>query len=482
MSEPSHQQPEAVREPVSPRPRTDVAPVPAAPGPSTFRGLAKHPSLARQQLAQVGRRAGNGAVLALLGNSAGAGPALQRQQQPTPAPAPGVAPPGPGPAPAAPLPDFGNTTFIAGGSRFDLEYKPVGPLPQIGKVTVKLKVHVDFKDFDRTMMRRKEFAGHRWTREQLRNFKWPDDQKAAWTGKFAAAVKAGWAEKHAFVLDQPDFAKYRATCNIDVVGVDDPEQANNKITAQWVPPGAPRIRSSVSGNTSELDVRDVDQPETHNVEPATLIRQIPGFEHNKSDITPEVETGIVAFEDQFRRQRQPGGPLAAIKPEDLNVFVAGRATKAGSRRHNKDLGAARADKVLTRLMDDLDLQQGRSKAVGAENATDDPEFRRVDVSATVAARDVTQNVAAHEAGHMFGLGDEYVEEAPKDPDVLAKFPGQKPSHYDEVRDTMGDDAANELLDQDGPSMMSSGSEVKAGHYVFFLKSLNSVTSKSWKVE
>jgi len=397
-----------------------------------------------------------------------------------PAPAPGV--PVPGPAGQAPLPDFGNTHFLAGGSRFDVDYSPVGPLPQVGKVTVKLKVHVDFKDFDRSMMRRKEFAGHRWTAEQLRNFKWPDDQKAAWTGKFAAAVKAGWAEKHAFVLDQPDFAKYRATCDVAVEGVDDPAQANNKITAQWVPPGAPRIRSSVSGDTSELDVRDVDQTETRSVEPATIIRQIPGFEHNKSDITPEVETGIVAFEDQFKRQRQPGGPLAALPIGDITVFVAGRATKVGSKRRNKDLGGARAETVLTRLMTDLSLESGRSKPVGAENATDEPEFRRVDVSALVGERDVTQNTAAHEAGHMFGLGDEYVEEGPKDPNVLAKFPGQKPSHYDDVKETMGEDAANELLDQDGPSMMSSGSEVKAGHYVYFLKALNGVTGKSWKVE
>ena len=92
-----------------------------------------------------------------------------------------------------------------------------------------------------------------------------------------------------------------------------------------------------------------------------------------------------------------------------------------------------------------------------------------------------QNVAAHEAGHMFGLGDEYVEEVPPK-DVLAKFEGDQASHDADVRSTMGDEAADELLVQDGASMMSQGSEVKPGHYVYFLRALNRTTGHTWKVE
>ena len=80
------------------------------------------------------------------------------------------------------------------------------------------------------------------------------------------AVSAGWKEKHAFVLDEPGFEKYRANCDVKVEHVDKAANANTNITAQWVPPGAPRLRSSVSGgSTAELDARDVDEPETHQV-------------------------------------------------------------------------------------------------------------------------------------------------------------------------------------------------------------------------
>ena len=47
---------------------------------------------------------------------------------------------------------------------------------------------------------------------------------------------------------------------------------------------------------------------------------------------------------------------------------------------------------------------------------------------------------------------------------------------------MGDEAADEVLVQDSGSMMSSGSEVKRGHYVYFLNALNTATGHTWRVE
>jgi len=56
---------------------------------------------------------------------------------------------------------------------------------------------------------------------------------------------------------------------------------------------------------------------------------------------------------------------------------------------------------------------------------------------------VTQNTAAHEAGHLFGLDDEYVEEgAPAG--VAKKFTGDKPAHFGDVQAELGDDAVDQL--------------------------------------
>jgi outer membrane protein OmpA-like peptidoglycan-associated protein len=436
--------------------RTPAHETPAVPGP------AAHAELLRLQAT-----AGNATVARALG--------VQRQ----PAPAPGVTPV----IPAPPLRTFPETRFIHGGPRFDLQYDPVGPLPAVGRLKVTLKVHVEFKDFDRSMMRQPEFRRHRWTRAQLGQFGWPADKKREWVGKFSRAVADGWKDKHAFVLDEPGFAQYRAPCDVQVQPVGRPEEANTRITAQWVPPGAPRLRSSVSGggSTGQLDARDVDEPETHTVPAARLVRQIGPFDLDSAVLTPTVMASINDFEAAVRRQRQPGRPLAG-PIDDLTGGFTGRASSPGPIAHNQRLGMDRANAVSDRVMDDLGLSMAIAHSVGETHASADPSFQRVDASvAKGTGVEVHQNVAAHEAGHMFGLGDEYVEEVPPK-DVTAKFEGDRPSHDADVRTTMGDEAADELLVQNSGSMMSSGSEVKPGHYVYFLQALNSVTGHSWRVE
>ena len=98
-------------------------------------------------------------------------------------------------------------------------------------------------------------------------------------------------------------------------------------------------------------------------------------------------------------------------------------------------------------MNDIAVGFAVGMGVGEEQETDDPKFQRVDATAAKGTGpEVRQNVAAHEAGHMFGLGDEYVEEVPPK-DVLAKFQGDRASHDADVRSTMGDEAADELLVQ-----------------------------------
>ena len=373
--------------------------------------------------------------------------------------------------------------WIHAGNRFDLRYDPVGPLPKTGKATVTLKINVEFKDFERSMMRRPEFRRHRWTSAQRAKFAWPEDKKREWVGKFSQAVADGWKEKHAFVLDEPGFEKYRATCDVQVKHVDKPEEANTRVTAQWVPPGAPRLRSSVSGGGSgaELDARDVDEPETHQLPAVAVVRQIGPFDYDSSELNPAVLAGIAAFEAAIRRQQEPGRPLAG-SPDDIVLGFTGRASSPGSIPHNKKLAEARSSAVTDKVMNDIAVGFAVGMGVGEGHATDDPKFQRVDATAAKGTGpEVRQNVAAHEAGHMFGLGDEYVEEVPPK-DVLAKFQGDRASHDADVRSTMGDEAADELLVQDGASMMSRGSEVKPGHYVYFLTALNKATGHTWKVE
>jgi hypothetical protein len=407
---------------------------------------------------------------------------LELHRQITPAPAPPVTPPVPGRPPLRRLAK-NEYTFTESPRRFDMTYRPVGPLPETGTARVVLTIHVKFKDFDRSMMRRKEFVRHRWTKAQLSQFAWPADKKAEWVGKFSQVVSDGWKEKFAFKLDTPGMEKYRATCGVDVRHVDDPAAANTVITAQWVPPGAPRLRSSVAGDrkTAELDARDPVEAVHAEVPPFSVVRQIGPFQHNSHDIA-DVEGPIKEFVDLVTRLRRPGGPLAGA-PDTVALSSTGRASPSGSTEYNLKLASRRAEKVMNRVASDTGLDPGIGIIRGELNATEDAKFRRVDMFASRAPSvGVDQMVAAHEAGHMFGLGDEYEDDNPQDKRFAPNFAGDKPTHSDDVRASIGDEAADDLIKRNTDSIMSKGSAVKPGHYVYFLRAMNSMTNESWSLE
>lgn len=401
-------------------------------------------------------------------------PLVQRQDDA------GVSPPGP--APATPRPTFTQAGFSQQGSRFDSSYTPAGPAPVIGTLDINLWVHITYAPFTRAMMRQEPYRSHRFTREQLADFTWKDEEKEKFETDFMSSVMGAWSGQHMLHLNDPNFAEYRCRVAVNVMTISDPSQAHTKITAQKIPKDAPRFRSFVSGDTATLDIRDPSEPETHGVHSRKMVRQIKPFELGSAGLTPTLEAQIGEVEGELRRLAVTPGPDAS--GGDWEAVFAGRASSSGSRGFNKQLGLRRAETVKQRMAADMGWSSGmRVVSAGEEHATDDEAFQRVDISVRDKNRtNVTQNVAAHEAGHMFGLGDEYVEEAPGPDGGVPKFFGDEPEHYGDVQTHLGTDTANELLVQDSGSMMSSGGQVKRGHYVYFLEAIKQMTGKNWTVE
>jgi outer membrane protein OmpA-like peptidoglycan-associated protein len=466
-----------------------VRPAPASAGglgpealaaASALRGTSPGP-LSPQAVLELQQQIGNASLQRAL---------LQRQHDAGTAVA-GVpdaaAPPAGGPALAKAT--FPYVSTRSPGERFDSEYVPVGPAPAVGTLNVSLWVHITFAPFTRAMMRRPEFRGHRWTPEQMRDFAWTDAEKETFETGFMTSVMDAWSGKHTLHLDDPDFSEYRCKVNVDVMTIDNPGAAHVKMTAQKVPTGAPRFRSFVRGNEATLDIRDPTEPETRDDSGKEVVRQIGPFALDGADLTSDLEGQIAELVGKLRPLQSPT-QTSTLLGDDWAVDFVGRASAPGTRAHNETLGKGRADAVENRVKADLGRPgvPSRATSVGEEHASEDPKFQRVDVSAwnvpkafATPGATVTQNTAAHEAGHMFGLGDEYVDETPPS-GVVPKFMGDKPSHYGDVEALMGTDAANELLVQDSGSMMSQGSEVHRGHYVYFLQALNGLTGKRWEVE
>jgi outer membrane protein OmpA-like peptidoglycan-associated protein len=396
----------------------------------------------------------------------------------TPAPAGGVTPPT-GAPPVVDKPTFDFANKRQEGERFDSSYTPVGPVPAVGTLEVTLWVHVTFKNFTQAMRRQEPYRSHRFTPEQLRDFNWTEDEKQKFSADFLTSVQSAWSGKHVMHLNDPSFSEYRANVSISVLETDNAELAHTKITAQKVPQGAPRFRSFVGdgGSTATLDIRDPSEPETSQVFDRKLVRQIKPFGFDSAELNG-LESQITAIESEIRTKSITPGRDAAGK--EWVVIITGHASARGDRDYNLRLGLRRAEAVKAKL--DADMGWGEISQVGSRgetNASNDEKFQRVDISIRSAERsDVTQNVAAHEAGHMFGLDDEYVEEeAP-----ASRFFGDEPEHFGDVQAHLGTDAANETLAQDSGSIMSAGGDVKRGHYVYFLEALNQLTGKTWTVE
>ncbi len=395
--------------------------------------------------------------------------------------------------PSAPLPtfDFEEKADTRKDQPFESVYRPVGPVPQTGDLDIYLWVHITYRNFSLKLLKNHEFDTEeikKWkpTDEQKRDFEWQADERESFELGFMKSVQADWSEKHTLVLRAPQFSEYRARVNVNVVSVSDPKLANVKIAAQKMPKDAPRIRSFVKNGKAVLDIRDPDVEEDRIVPDVRYVRQVGPFDFDSDKVNEIVDL-------QLKLVKLDVGEIERKRPEtDRVLFLMGRASAKGDKAYNEELGMRRANTVETRLRSDMGAElpkEVKKLSFGESNASNDPKFQRVDVSlikvndrGKATARDTRQNVAAHEAGHMFGLGDEYREEVPSSKGDEARFLGDEPSHYQDVRDTLGYEAADELLVKDSGSIMAVGGDVKAGHYVYFIQALNVITGKQWEVE
>lgn len=459
------------------------------PGVSGYIALLRHAGeRARPALvARLQRRYGNRVVQRMLAELAApaqprapAGPLTTIQRQPQ---AGTAAPPAPGTTPEA-KPTFTEPLFVFIGPNFDATYVPVAPLPATGTLEITLRIHVTFQDFTRDIRQQEPYRSMRFTRAQRQDFTWKDSEKQRFTRDFQESVRSVWSERHRFRLRDPSFAEYIARVRVNVEVAAAPDEAHFRVTALKIPRGAPRFRSFVDqeARTATLDIRDPSESEHFRFRPRHFARQIGPFDQDSAALNSAVETQIGAAEASLHSQNIPDPDRG-----EWIVRFTGRASSPGPVEHNRAIARQRAQSVRQRLVSDMGWAAPRVRttirAEGERFATEDLSWRRVEIEVMEARpREVEQNVAAHEVGHMFGLDDEYVEEAAEGGDVAPKFAGQQPEHYQKVRDLMGDAAADELLTQNSASLLSMGGEVRRGHYVYFLDALNQMTGKSWSVE
>ncbi|MFN8469688.1 MAG: hypothetical protein U0X20_29300 [Caldilineaceae bacterium] len=360
------------------------------------------------------------------------------------------------------LPQFSVDHFVNGNfANFNAQYDVMGPVPATGTLFISHRVHMNYPS---SMTK-----GERTTFEN----------------NFVKSVHEKWSNKHLLTLTEPGFSPYQ--CNVDVTAQveDDPKQAHTVINVVKPKPSAERFRSRVSDvdkkpnskttHTATMDFRDPTIEQKHKTHRADFIKDVGNFDFDSAQINSDCQTDI----DEITQFIQKNAPQSDPNVCTFDLKYTGRASSQGDKAYNKKLSERRIQAVGKQLDSLPGFCLSISQAAGEEEATEAAEFRRVSVGVSLAgnqnANDATQDVAAHEFGHMIGLGDEYVDTAPKVPGARAKFFGDKPTHFDLAKAAVDDAAANESIIQDSDNIMAKGNEVKREHYAFFAAAIDVMT-------
>lgn len=221
---------------------------------------------------------------------------------------------------------------------------------------------------------------------------------------------------------------------------------------------------------------------------ARLQRNLPKirFANNSADIDAKYIPDLIYVADYLKRMNRPKFQITAV----------GHANKTGGASINSPLSAKRAANVRDKLkgfgVSNHDLD---SIGVGSQGATAHGSWRKVDFRIkTDPSFSNVQDTTLHEFGHMLGLDDEYVAgraiQLQHQRNFVRKMlgnpdygPGQENKYADEVSKV---DALQSA------SVMYSGDEIRAQHYVTMWQALYNVaetakapvpafTFKDWKV-
>lgn len=354
---------------------------------------------------------------------------------------------------------------------------PTDPQSRTATLRVVLRVHYewDYRGYPRNQVPPNE----RWT--ALEQNQYQQD--------FAQAVSRAWSSKYQLACQTRGLDDLRANVQVEVINQPTRHDAHYRVQVFKSPSASQRLRSSVDqGNRhAQLDYRDPTVPATFTVYKRPLRSwQLGPYPYNKYAVSGPIR----AQTDAIHQEMTALEPRTAIEYRLRGMryvprlLVIGRTSTSGSQASNKALGRRRAQAVRAYLTQQggktwrrVKIEVGSAGKTGMRFAA---ESRRVEIlfypNYDDFSQAATQNTAAHEAGHMFGLDDEYKDAKDR------RMTGDTPTHYNDVLQQLGREEAEKTRVLTTDSIMAAGSDVLAGHYVPFIKALEEVTRLDWTIK
>ncbi len=377
-----------------------------------------------------------------------------------------------------------------GGGLFDVAYDP-----RAGEMVVTVRIAFKFSTgnpFDPEWFAAiggmAGWVGKGWKAE---DFIWKDDEKTTWRTQAVADIQSVWSERYTFFTKKP-YWEGLPPVNVRVVIADAPESGDDDKKAQWVvtvnkwpddagieesmswPSNRSKNQSTGKLNESSRDAGGVDTPDVNHFSRSTATRKRYGQvdTDNPGPITFAQGKAEVSATDAAALQKF-GRTLGAPDMPPFPVTVTGRASSEGAADRNRSLSDERARNVSNEIVKGGPQVQPTSDSKGADGATTDPLWRRVDI--TVGTFESDQRTVVHEFGHMLGLDDEYPTADPKlatDPAGVRPV-GGAPTHAALVQSLMP--GQQPVVAHHSENVMSNGELVRPHHYVTFLEALGTMT-------
>jgi hypothetical protein len=385
--------------------------------------------------------------------------------------------------------------WVAGGVRGPEDYVPttnrggfqVAYVPSVGDgaLNVALKGAVDFVDGIEMLMGSLPFAVARQPSPEVQAaasainampaaqraaaiaaWHWDDAAKATFLADFQTAVVGAWQRKYQFHCTREHWGDLGADVNVRVElhqgkksGKDHMSLTTYKIadTAPAGGVGVVRSHAKRDAHDNEMVLNSGDVRPRSDI---NLTRNV-GFTAGTTTILP-ADTGRVS---DFANRYQSGGsgPICSACGQEIAALSGTRINL-----HVQGAGADPQAQARTRF----DALVAGLVAGGMSDAATKCDFHydgEGDGARMIVGSGAQQAVAAHEAGHMFGLQDEYT----------APFSGTGVALGNPTDPGLG--IAQGLpgaVAENTDSIMSVGNAVKPQHYATFLEALKHVSGMS----
>jgi outer membrane protein OmpA-like peptidoglycan-associated protein len=377
-----------------------------------------------------------------------------------------------------------------GGGLFDVDYDPAA-----GAMVVTVRIAFKFATgnvLDPTWFAAiGGMAGFAARGYKAEDFIWTDDEKTKWRTQAVSDIQSVWSERYTFFTKKP-YWEGLPPVNVRVMIADAPETGDHDEKAQWVvtvnkwpddanleesmswPTDRSKNRSTGHLEESSRDAGGITSPDVSHFSRSTGTRNRYGqvdtdnptpiqFAQGKADVSAADATALQKF----------GATLGAPDMPPFPVTVTGRASSEGTSDRNRSLSEERARNVSNEIVKGGPQAQPTSESKGADGASTDPAWRRVEIA--VGTFEGDQRTVTHEFGHMLGLDDEYPT---ADPVNVGDPPGARPvggapTHAALVQSLMPGQQAVQAHHSD--NIMSNGEVVRPHHYVTFLEALGTMT-------